>query len=79
MSEVLTRQQAFSAMFQFLTDHHQQTGSEEVAALLGSCALLSDGQTADPAIWQDWSVACDRALGGNVKMSLELRNGGISK
>ena len=78
MRESLTRNQAFNAMYQFLTGYQQQTGSEDIAALLGSCSLLPDGQTADPAMRRDWDVACDKAFAEDVEMHLNLEKGGIS-
>ena len=60
----LTEQQAFAAMFRFLTDYWEPNGRpDEVGGLLGSLDrdLAGDGEPADPAAWSDW-IAAVRAV-----------------
>ena len=54
MAKNLSERQAFEAMFLFLKQHYQRTRSDDIGALLGDMRMLSDGQTADPAIWHEW-------------------------
>ena len=56
----LTEQQAFAAMFRFLTDYWVRNGRpDEIGGLLGSLNpdIAGDGKPADPAAWSDWVVA----------------------
>jgi len=63
----LTSQQAYLAMFAFLEAHYQSTGSSDIGALLGSLALLPDGNPADSAHRQEWEVAVRAAASGQVQ------------
>jgi hypothetical protein len=60
----LTSLEAYKAMFSFLDAYWKRSGknSEELAALLGSMALLPDGNSADPAQMEDWKKAVEQAL-----------------
>lgn len=49
--------QAYKAMFKFLDKYYQQTGSDDIGALLGSLQLLEDGKPADSAMWGEWRSA----------------------
>ncbi len=58
MSDKLTLQEAYAAMFRFLEAYYDRTGKpDEIGALLGGMALNEDGQPMDPAIWSDWLAA----------------------
>jgi hypothetical protein len=48
-------------MLKFLERHFEQTGSDDVGALLGSANLLDDGRSADPAMQEEWR-ACAEAV-----------------
>ncbi|OYD08798.1 hypothetical protein [Paludifilum halophilum] len=50
----LSSKEAFEAMALFLEEHYKRTDSDDIALLLGSMQFLKDGNTADPAIWNDW-------------------------
>ena len=63
---VLTREQAYRAMFEFLEAYWERGKSEEIAMLLGAMALQPDGHTADPAQWSDWLAACEKILRESV-------------
>ncbi|HET8898843.1 MAG TPA: hypothetical protein VFN09_08755 [Rhodanobacteraceae bacterium] len=71
----LTEHQAYAAMYAFLENWYELSCSDEVGALLGSMSLLSDEQTADPAIWGDWLAAVEKAASGKVALRMELRQG----
>lgn len=60
-------------MFTFLEKHYEMTRSDDLGALLGSMTLLTDGKTADPAIWEDWREAVKKAQTGEVNANMELK------
>jgi len=64
--------QAYSAMYRYLERLFEQTKSDELGGLLGSLAVLPDGQPADPAAWSDWLRAVGEARNGQVDMHLSL-------
>jgi hypothetical protein len=49
----LTEAEAFQAMAAFLELYWERGRSEEIATLLGSLAVQSDGRPADPALAED--------------------------
>lgn len=57
MEKLLTKHQAYAAMFRFLEDYYERTKSDDVGSLLGSMRLLNDSNPADPAIAIDWERA----------------------
>ena len=61
---LLTFEQAYRAMFDFLQLNWERGKSEELAMLLGSMDLLPDGRPADPALWADWKKICEQAQTG---------------
>lgn len=69
----LSEREAYLAMFAFLEQRYDMTGSDDLGALLGSMALLTDGGTADPAIWEDWCEAVKKAQSGDVSADLGLK------
>lgn len=46
--------QAFNIMKQYLDTFYHKTKSDDIGSLLGDIWLLDDGETADPAAWEDW-------------------------
>lgn len=62
----LTEKQAYFAMFAFLEAQYAVTKSDDIGSLLGSMAVLADGQPADPALQSDWGEAIARSLSGQV-------------
>lgn len=60
--KTLTELQAFAAMVLFLKQYYRQTKSEDIAIMLSDLSLLSDGSTADPAAWEDWSGSVQEVL-----------------
>lgn len=60
----LTVEQAYRAMFYFLEHEYELTKSDELGGMLGSLSwqIWEGGQEpADPAAWQDWQDAVQKA------------------
>jgi hypothetical protein len=58
--KLLSTEQAFQAMFVFLSAYHERTeGTAELGEVLGDIQLNKDGSTMDPAAWGDWLTAID--------------------
>ena len=70
--ESLTMKEAYAAMFDFLRQVYDQTGSDTIGSLLGSMSTTGDGKTADPAIWSDWIQSVAKAKNSAVNTGLEL-------
>ena len=49
-------------MFEFLRRHYERGPTYEIGGLLGGLSLLSDGQSADPALPHDWSEALSAVM-----------------
>jgi hypothetical protein len=71
-TQVLSKQQAFLAMYSLLEGYWKLGGSSDIAALLGSLSLLPSGRTADPALAEDWDKAVENALLGLVDARMRL-------
>lgn len=50
----LNEKEAFKAMFLYLDRFYQLTKLDDIGWLLGAMSILPDGETADPAVWNDW-------------------------
>jgi hypothetical protein len=70
---LLTEEQAYAAMFNFLEQHYRRGETDVIGVLLGSMSLLRNGGTADPAMADDWKNAVAFVLGGGKTPFLELR------
>ncbi len=68
----LTSQQAYFAMFAFLVEEYKLTGSDEIGSLLGGMSLLANGAPADSAVVEQWDLAVQLALAGDVDADLRL-------
>lgn len=68
----LSEQEAYEAMYAFLSDVYERTQSDELGSLLGSMSLLPDGSPADPAIWSDWLKCVQQARRKEVRTDLGL-------
>lgn len=77
MSKTLSQNEAYLAMFSFLEDYYARTKSDEIGSMLSGMCLMSDGKTMDPAYWEEWQEAVQRAIAGNV--DAEMRLGGKVK
>lgn len=51
----LTKLQAYHALIRFLEIYYEQIDSDDLGSLLGEMDFLSDGSTADPAAWEEWT------------------------
>ena len=60
--EKITEKQAFQAMVLFLEGYYERTKSDDVGAILSDLILLEDGNTADPAAWDDWMKGVHKVL-----------------
>jgi len=69
--EKLTGKQAFQAMVLFLEGFYERTESDDIGALLGDLQILEDGNTADPAAWEDWLGSVEQALNPSTKLEKE--------
>ena len=67
MERKLTIREAYQAMYTFLEQYYQLTHADEIGAMLGGMSTLQDGGTADPAFWEDWLLAVERATNGQVE------------
>jgi len=62
MERRLTELQAFNAMVKFLEKYYKETASDFMGGLLGALLFLPDGDTFDPAFWEDWGIAIKKIL-----------------
>ena len=69
--EKLTSKQAFQAMVFFLESLYERTESDDIGALLGDLQILEDGNTADPATWEDWLESVEQVLNTSTKLEKE--------
>jgi hypothetical protein len=72
MNEDLSVRQAYEATFAYLLDLYLNHGIDQLGGVLGDMSFLEDGTTADPAAWQDWLRAVERAKLGEVDTTLDL-------
>jgi hypothetical protein len=74
----LSPEQAFRAMFVFLSEYYERTArSAELADVLGDIQLLgSDGMPADPAAWDDWLAAINTVLADRTGAAAARLGGG---
>lgn len=62
MNHNLTIIDAFSAMRNYLEAYYERTSSDDIACILSDTQFFSEGETADPAAWQDWINAVSKTL-----------------
>ncbi|MDQ1813813.1 hypothetical protein RBA41_10900 [Massilia sp. CCM 9210] len=68
----LTSQQAYLAMFAFLEEEFKLTGSDEIGSLLGGMSLLANGDPVDLAVIEQWNLAVQVALTGEVDANFRI-------
>ena len=56
----MTVEQAYRAMLAFLEREVELTESSDLADLVSEYKLDADGQTRDPALWEEWLAAVDK-------------------
>ncbi len=61
-------------MFAFLKQLYNRSQSDDIGGLLGEMSILSDGDTADPAIWYEWLECVLKAKQGKVNADFKLEN-----
>lgn len=69
----LSTKEAYAAMFIFLVEIYNRTKSDDLGSLLGGMCLLDDGNTADPAAWNDWNEAIRRLKRGEHNLDIKLK------
>ena len=69
----LTTKEAFLAAFAFIEDRYKIIRSDDLANMLSDMSLLSDYETADPAVWHEWCEAVEKAKSGEVDARVKLR------
>jgi hypothetical protein len=57
VDNTMTVEQAYRAMLAFLEREVELTESSDLADLVSEYKLGADGQTRDPALWQEWLEA----------------------
>lgn len=70
MSVTLTETEAYKAMFAYLAKVYETTKSDDLGGLLGSMCTLPSGETADPAIWEEWLKCINDVKKGNIDTAL---------
>jgi len=71
-NKILSKKQAYLAMFTFLEAYYERGKSDEIGVMLSSMSLLADGGSADPAFLSDWDDAVERVLSGDIDANLRL-------
>lgn len=64
MSKNLTSAEALAVMQRFLEMYWERGQSEEIAILLSSLLVQSDGKCADPALSSDWDRCVQEVTSG---------------
>jgi len=59
--ERISVEDAYGAMFEFLSHYFETTRSEEVGTLLGGLSISDDGRPMDEGMWEEWILAVQRA------------------
>src|SRR3989338_3136421 len=65
MKVMINKLQAFNAVSQLFQAYYIDTFSDDLGGLLSSMSFLSDGSTADPAMWEVWIEFLDKILQEN--------------
>jgi hypothetical protein len=60
----MTVEQAYRAMLAFLQREVELTESSDLADLVSEYKLGPDGQTRDPALWEEWLEAVSKIKAG---------------
>jgi hypothetical protein len=67
-NQILSAEQAFQAMAQFLEQYYDRVGKKaELAVVLSDMQIMPDGRPADPAAWEDWLDAVRAVLEGTLR------------
>jgi hypothetical protein len=60
--KILTLDEAYDAMVDFLEKYYKMTNSDDIGSFLSAMQLIGKAQTADPAMWHDWKDSVDKIL-----------------
>ena len=60
--DMMTVEQAYRAMLAFLQREVELTESSDLADLVSEYKLGPDGQTRDPALWDEWLEAVGKVV-----------------
>ncbi|MFC5552032.1 hypothetical protein [Massilia aerilata] len=60
--DTMTVEQAYRAMLAFLQREVELTESSDLADLVSEYKLGPDGQTRDPALWEEWLEAVGKVV-----------------
>jgi hypothetical protein len=74
MNGTLSEEQAYLAMFSFLEELYTRFQYDQLGGILGSMCLLPNGTCVDPAIWNDWLRAVERARNSQVDAEMRIGN-----
>lgn len=72
MKDTITIETAYKAMYLYLENLHDMTGSQDLAGFLGSMSTMADGRPIDEAVWEDWLDAVEKAK-SNPDINLHLK------
>ena len=68
MEKKLTLLEAYKAMYELLRDLYYREGQpDNLGVYLSDLQLLENGNTADPALWDDWLMVVKRVLENEEK------------
>ena len=66
--------EAYLAMCRFLKSYSERRSSDNIGALLGNLSILPNGESADPAMLEDWKEALRAVRAGEVNARIQLRS-----
>lgn len=69
----LSPELAYLAMYEFIVELYRRTRSDDLGSLLGSMSYLSNGETANPAVWKHWMLCVTKVLAGQGDAQLNLK------
>jgi hypothetical protein len=68
----LTEKEAYTAMYAYLVKVYERNQSDDLGALLGDMSTLEDGETADPAVRDEWLECIEQVKEGNISTDFKL-------
>ena len=72
MTKILSKKEAYLAMFSFLEDYYQRTQSDEIGSMLSGMCLMKDGKPMDAAYWEEWEQAIQKSINDTVDAAMRL-------
>ena len=77
MEKKITQLQGFNAVSMLFDIYYVETLSDDLGGILGSMSFLSDGSTADQAMWEVWVEFLDKILEDKSLPILQISSGNI--